>query len=180
MFDIDKLFVKRPDFKELNDNQYVALFIINNGIREYLVDDKTFKPDFSSADIKKKKDLLKLDSYLEIIDQLGLQFEECDAYMSSEECDIIFKQRGDTKYNLAYFPETDEWYDIKDGMTKYEKEISEMSVEINNTFRLLPQHHPQHVNKMVQAMTDIQHLLQSRACHRLYPAVYPIYRKDDK
>ena len=95
------------------------------------------------------------------------------------------------KYNVSdmycnikiekYFPETDEWYNIETGMTRDEELISNDLVSVVNRFTKLPSHHPTHQPDMCNAIHDIQRLLQSRICHRLYPEQWPIKKlRSDK
>lgn len=83
----------------------------------------------------------------------------------------------DIYYNIRiekYFSETDEWYNIETGMTRDEEVISKDLVNVVNRFTKLPSHHPQHQPDMCNAIHEIQRLLQSRICHRLYPEQWPI------
>ena len=181
MFDLDKFLEKHSEFNDLNENQYIALYTYIDNEKKYLTEDRELTTDKCKALVKPKRSIMKGFGYLVAIEKMDLKFEEYEAIMSSESCNLAFRLKMDDDiYNKTYFPETDEWYNNNDGLTDDERVIQEHCVEINDLFKLLPQHHPQHVNEMVQAVNIIQHLLQSRTCHRLYPDVYPIYRKDDK
>lgn len=176
MFNIDEFIENNPDFKALNENQYIALYTYTGEEKKYLTKDKTLTNDPNGMMVRKKKDLIKAFAYIELIDKLKLKFEEYDAVRNSDSCNQAFKLKGDIddRYDLIYFPETDEWYSTKDGMTNEERKISEYCIEIVNEFAFIPVHHVSHNTDLCNAIHDIQRILQSRTCHRLYPTTYPI------
>ena len=112
---------------------------------------------------------------IEVLDDVKLSIKEIEVGL--DEAGHVIKVTNPTlqKYIVyKHFPETDEWYNINTGLTKEEEVISEACVIINNTFGILPVHHINHRDDVVRAIHDIQRILQSRTCHRLYPNKYPI------
>lgn len=175
MFELKKFLEDNPAFNELNDNQYIALYTILNDEKKYLTVDKTLTCDKQKMLIKKKCDLVKGFAYLETMSTLNLKFEKYVKIMSSDTHMSVFKlEESDILYDIEYFPETDEWYDVKTGRTDIEQQIADHCVEIVNLMSIAPKHHPSHNNDVCDAIHVIQRILQSRSCHRLYPEIYPI------
>lgn len=176
MFDLSEFLIKNEKFDLINPRQYIAFYINDGDTRKYLTKDNKLTTNKDEIMIKQKYTFYKLTNYLETMDKLNLSIEEYDAYQSSDcyKMEFRVKECLDPLYDLKYFPETDEWYSDIDGVTRDEREINEHCLDIVNKFTLLPVHHLNHRSDVCRAIHDIQRIMQSRICHRLYPDTYPI------
>ena len=161
---------KHPEFNEIHDNQYIAVILDNipeittpfdNYLDTVLQKNNIINGLLKSYNPKKDNYILKIIKYNIYKDKDGDMYTYLGKIYPSVAVSI-------------YFPITDEWYNVSDGLTCDERRILDYCVEINNTMRILPVHHINHNNDIVQAIHAIQRIMQSRTCHRLYPELYPI------
>lgn len=167
---IEEFLSKYPEFLNIHDNQYIIVRVTSAGsIYEF--------DQYLNKSIKKRDFIMGMDALYPLEKRHTFKITKLTRYMSDsgqmyecEEKDFILVPT----VKAVYFPETDEWYYVSDGMTKEEREINEYSVRITNLIAIMPVHHINHRNEICKAMTEVQHVLQSRTCHRLFPDTYPI------
>lgn len=172
------------EYSKIHENEYVYVTLDRNNEQFILGINGPMKNDESKLILQKKniiKILIEMDAMGLINDVDELTFIPVKNYLVQQGDDkvLLSSLKGNDTFDeviATYFAETDEWFNNNTGLTDEEEHISNMLVDIWNTFVSLPTHHPQHQTDVGNAIHQIQHILQSRTCHRLYPNKYPIKR----